>query len=70
MLFDFTAVGEINRESIYMLVNLITSQFYMGIEIITSGVRPKQAKMLHELNLPLQVSFIHSLQQAIAKYCT
>ncbi|MCP3028231.1 STAS domain-containing protein [Halobacillus sp. A5] len=70
LLFDFTAVGEIHREGIHVLTDMMTSLFYMGTEIIVIGVKPQQAKQLHELNLPLNVQFIHSLQQAVAKYCT
>ncbi|GGF32283.1 hypothetical protein GCM10010954_34370 [Halobacillus andaensis] len=69
LLFDFTAVGEMNREGVHVLANMMTSLFYMGTEIIVIGVKPKQAKQLYELDVPLEVKFLHSLQQAISKYC-
>ncbi|MCP3031310.1 STAS domain-containing protein [Halobacillus sp. A1] len=69
MLFDFTAVGEMNREGIRVLTNMMTSLFYMGAEIVIIGVKPKQVKVLHEMVIPSQIRFMNSLQQAIHKYC-
>ncbi|WP_173915717.1 STAS domain-containing protein [Halobacillus sp. Marseille-Q1614] len=69
LLFDFTAVGEMDREGVHVLTNMMTSLFYMGLDIIIIGVKPVQAKHLHEMEIPSQVNFMNSLQQAIDKYC-
>ncbi|WP_082233468.1 STAS domain-containing protein [Halobacillus massiliensis] len=69
LLFDFTAVGEMDREGVHVLTNMMTSLFYMGLDIIIIGISPMQAKQLHEMEIPSQVSFLNSLQQAIEKYC-
>ncbi|TGB02234.1 STAS domain-containing protein [Halobacillus salinus] len=70
LLFDFTAVGELHRSGVSVLLDVITSLFYMGADIIFIGVQPAQAKQLKEMNLPSEIKFLSSLQMAIQKYCT
>jgi rsbT co-antagonist protein RsbR len=70
ILFDFTAVGNLQREGVQVFINIMTSLFYMGPEIVLIGIQPDQAKRLSEMNLPSEVIFINSLQQAIMKYCS
>jgi len=69
LLFDFTAVGEFNRDGIHVLTDMMKSLFYMGAEIIMIGIQPHQAKLLNDFKLPLEINYMHSLQQAVAKYC-
>lgn len=69
ILFDFTAVGELKRSGVSVLVNVITSLSYMGAQIIFIGLQPSQAKQLKEMNLPSEIKFLSSLQMAIQKYC-
>ncbi|MGP4077957.1 STAS domain-containing protein [Halobacillus sp. K22] len=70
LLFDFTAVGEFNREGIRVLSDMMKSLFYMGLDISIIGIQPHQAKELNELKLPPEINYMHSLQQAVAKYCS
>ncbi|KHE73099.1 STAS domain-containing protein [Halobacillus sp. BBL2006] len=70
ILFDFTAVGNLQKEGVQVFINIMTSLFYMGPEIVLIGIQPEQAKRLSEMNLPSEVIFINSLQQAIMKYCS
>ncbi|MBA2175716.1 STAS domain-containing protein [Halobacillus locisalis] len=68
LLFDFTAVGEMQRSGVHVLLNVITSLVYMGSEISFIGVQPAQAKQLKEINLPNEIQFLSSLQMALNKY--
>ncbi|RWZ54924.1 STAS domain-containing protein [Halobacillus fulvus] len=69
LLFDFTAVGDLEREGVQVFINVIHSLFYMGSEVIFIGVRPHHAKDLKDMELPAKVKFMNSLEQAIQRYC-
>ncbi|UOQ46010.1 STAS domain-containing protein [Halobacillus salinarum] len=70
LLFDFTAVGNIKKDGIHVLISLMTALFYMGTEVTVTGITPVQVKELYETNLPSRLQFIHSLESAIQTYCT
>ncbi|SFJ42071.1 rsbT co-antagonist protein RsbR [Halobacillus dabanensis] len=70
ILFDFTAVGEMDPEGTRVLKDIMSSLFYMGVSVVVVGLQPKQVKNFHVLQFPSQISFLNSLQQAIQKYCT
>ncbi|MFQ3544798.1 STAS domain-containing protein [Halobacillus rhizosphaerae] len=67
ILFDFTAVGEVNKESIEILIRLMTSLFYMGGRIVALGVKPEHAKLLHREDFPARLQFMNSVEQALIK---
>ncbi|ARI76652.1 STAS domain-containing protein [Halobacillus mangrovi] len=69
ILFDFTAVGQVERDGIQVFNNMMTSVFYMGPEVVLIGIRPEQAKQLSEMSMLSDIKYINSLQQAIMKYC-
>lgn len=69
ILFDFTAVGEIDQEGTQVLKDIMTSLFYMGVRVVIVGLQPKQVKNFHVLQFPSQIKFMNSLQQAIKEYC-
>ncbi|MBH0230999.1 STAS domain-containing protein [Halobacillus yeomjeoni] len=68
--FDFTGVGELKREGITVLNNVISSLFLMGVKVKIIGVKPQQARELKEMPLPSELNFMSTLQEAIQKYCT
>ncbi|MFC5711214.1 STAS domain-containing protein [Thalassorhabdus alkalitolerans] len=67
LLFDFTAIGEIKGEGLLVLKNMFQSLTYMGKKVVITGVTPKQAKRLHELDVHLNITFIQSLEAAVKK---
>ncbi|MCA0971724.1 STAS domain-containing protein [Halobacillus litoralis] len=69
LLFDFTAVGDLQRSGVSVLLDVMTSLSYMGAEITFIGVQPAQAKQLKEMSLPQEIKFIGSLKTAIQKFC-
>lgn len=69
ILFDFTAVGEMDQEGAQVLKDIMTSLFYMGVRVVIVGLQPKLVKNFHALQFPSQIKFMNSLQQAIKKYC-
>jgi rsbT co-antagonist protein RsbR len=56
ILFDFTAVGEMEQEGTQVLKKIMTSLFYMGVKVVIVGLQPKQVKIsmfynsLHKLS--------------------
>ncbi|UTR11483.1 STAS domain-containing protein [Evansella sp. LMS18] len=68
LLFDFTAVGSIEASGVRMLKRMFASLCYMGNEVLITGVKPDQAKRLHELDIKLHIEFIHSLKAAVRKF--
>ncbi|KGP91619.1 hypothetical protein N780_18460 [Pontibacillus chungwhensis BH030062] len=68
LLFDFTAVGEIHQEGIYVLKDLFTSLLYMGKQVVIVGIKPVQAQRLHHLKIRFNLSFVTSLQEAIHRF--
>ncbi|WP_169910942.1 STAS domain-containing protein [Evansella clarkii] len=68
LLFDFTAVGSIEASGVKMLKKMFASLCYMGNEVLITGVKPDQAKRLHELDIKLHIEFIHSLKSAVRKF--
>ncbi|WP_226580298.1 STAS domain-containing protein [Halobacillus litoralis] len=70
ILFDFTAVGTLEREGAQVLKNIMTSLNYMGSHISIVGVRPEQVKNIQAMQFPPQIQYINTLQQAIKKYCS
>ncbi|WP_281976006.1 STAS domain-containing protein [Halobacillus litoralis] len=69
ILFDFTGVGELIHEGTYVLKNIMTSLYYMGAEVVITGVRPDHVKNFQAMQFPSKINFMNSLQQAIRKYC-
>lgn len=69
VLLDFTAVGDIPKDGAQALKSLTASLFYMGAAVVITGVRPEQVPKLQHIRFPIEVSYLHSLQQAIYKYC-
>lgn len=70
LLFDFTAVADLNKEGVQLLKDTFNSLIIMGKEIVVVGMKPNQAKRLHELRVQLDIKTMHSLQLALDKYCT
>ncbi|WP_345243847.1 STAS domain-containing protein [Pontibacillus salipaludis] len=68
LLFDFTAVGEMHQEGVYVLKDIFTSLLYMGKEIVIVGVKPIQAQRLHHLKIRFNLSFVTSLQEALHRF--
>ncbi|MEC3884529.1 STAS domain-containing protein [Halobacillus sp. HZG1] len=69
ILFDFTAVGQIDGDGAQLLKNLMTSLCYMGSEVIITGVRPEQVKRIQLIHFSSEITFMNSLHQALKKYC-
>ncbi|MFD1020458.1 STAS domain-containing protein [Thalassobacillus hwangdonensis] len=69
LLFDFTAVGEMEKEGFLVLQNLIQSLFYMGCEVAFVGIQPKQAQHMHHMKMKFDITYLTSLHQALQKYC-
>ncbi|MBM7551282.1 rsbT co-antagonist protein RsbR [Thalassobacillus pellis] len=69
VLFDFTAVGELNGDGVHVLQKLVQSIIYMGVEVAVVGIKPSQAKRINELGASMDIRHIGSLQQAIKQFC-
>ncbi|MFG6119604.1 STAS domain-containing protein [Thalassobacillus sp. B23F22_16] len=69
ILFDLTAVGEIEQDGVIAFQGVVQSLAYMGMEIVVIGVKPDHAQRINDLQLKLGLKFLRSLQQAIRKYC-
>ncbi|WP_053218394.1 STAS domain-containing protein [Virgibacillus senegalensis] len=68
LLFDFTAVGNISREGINSLEELMNTIHLMGQEIVLCGVKPKHAQAINNLRRFLKAKTVTSLSQAIHHY--
>ncbi|MYL21089.1 STAS domain-containing protein [Halobacillus litoralis] len=69
VLLDFTGVGDIPKDGAQALKSLTASLFYMGAAVVITGVRPEQVPKLQQIRFPVDVSYLHSLQQAVSRYC-
>ncbi|TWT03722.1 STAS domain-containing protein [Planomicrobium sp. CPCC 101079] len=65
VIFDLTAMDDIDSDGLNQLNALIQSLSIMGIAISITGVHPNHAKRLHELNTLLYVTFAVSLQEVL-----
>ncbi|WKA53882.1 STAS domain-containing protein [Planococcus shixiaomingii] len=65
VIFDLTAMDDIDNDGLVQLKALFQSLSIMGITISISGVHPKHAKRLHELNTSLHATFAVSLQDVL-----
>ncbi|RDY70894.1 STAS domain-containing protein [Halobacillus trueperi] len=70
VLFDFTAVGQIDEDGAQILKNLMTSLCYMGLQVIITGIRPEQVKRIQIIHFSSEIIFMNSLHQALKKYCS
>lgn len=68
ILFDFTAVSQINQQGIKDLEELFKTIHLMGQETIICGVKPNHAQLINELQWFLQSKKVVSLSQGIQKY--
>ncbi|ELK47007.1 STAS domain-containing protein [Halobacillus sp. ACCC02827] len=69
VLFDFTAVGEMELEGAGLLKNIMISLLYMGAEVMIIGMQPVQAQSFQMQHFPSSIKYMNSLQQAVQKYC-
>lgn len=66
VIFDLTAMDDINPDGLEQFNELIQSMSIMGVTISITGVHPKHAKRLHEMNTPLHATFAVSLQSVLS----
>ncbi|TWT27854.1 STAS domain-containing protein [Planomicrobium sp. CPCC 101110] len=65
VIFDLTAMDDIDNEGLTQLNALIQSLSIMGITISITGIHPRHAKRLHELNAVIYATFAVSLQDVL-----
>ncbi|KGP72561.1 STAS domain-containing protein [Pontibacillus yanchengensis] len=70
ILFDFTAVGELDAEGFCVLNDVFKTLDFMGKEIVLIGVKPNHSMKINEFKVQLNIQFLHSLQTAIYRYCS
>ncbi|MGI2327576.1 STAS domain-containing protein [Planococcus sp. YIM B11945] len=65
-IFDLTAMDEICPDGLVHLHSLFQSLSIMGVHVFITGVQPKHAKRLHELNTSLHATFTTSLEELLS----
>ncbi|PSL40781.1 rsbT co-antagonist protein RsbR [Planomicrobium soli] len=68
VIFDLTAMNDIDPDGLVQFNALLESLSIMGVTISITGVHPRHAKRLHELNKGLQATFAVSLQNVLADH--
>lgn len=67
VIFDLTAMEDIDHSGMEQLNAMVQSLSIMGISISITGVHPTHAKRMHDLDTTLHASFSASLQDALTK---
>ncbi|WP_347862453.1 STAS domain-containing protein [Salimicrobium sp. PL1-032A] len=65
ILFDFTAVGNIEKEGFELLAGLMKALSHMGLEITVIGLHPRHVPHVYKWALPTGVRFMQSLEQVL-----
>ncbi|WP_280771882.1 STAS domain-containing protein [Salipaludibacillus daqingensis] len=68
VLIDFTAVGNIEREGVRELKDMILVMEQMGIYVVMIGLSPQHAQALKPYRNELHLDFVHSAKVAIQKW--
>ncbi|SDJ62109.1 STAS domain-containing protein [Salimicrobium halophilum] len=68
ILFDFTAVGNIERDGFELLAGLMKALSHMGLEIMVIGLHPRHVPNIYKWALPSDVRFLQSLEQVVRNY--
>ncbi|PBB06258.1 hypothetical protein CKW00_04305 [Salimicrobium humidisoli] len=66
LLFDFTAVGDIEKEGFNYLASVIKALSHMGLDLFVIGLRPGHVPNIFKWSLPEDVRFMQSLEQVIS----
>ncbi|SIS43607.1 STAS domain-containing protein [Salimicrobium flavidum] len=68
ILFDFTAVGSIEKEGFEFLASVMKALSHMGVDLTVIGLRPTHVPNIYKWSLPSNVQFMQSLEQVVANY--
>ncbi|WP_204854986.1 STAS domain-containing protein [Salimicrobium jeotgali] len=66
LLFDFTAVGNIEREGFNYLASVLKALSHIGVELFVIGLKPGHVPNIFKWSLPEGVRFRQSLEQVIS----